>query len=384
MYGDTKIDASVEVVKYDDYGNMCHLETQDEYEAGRKYKFIVRTTNFTEKLYNYKNDKNYTVDNSMVKASINGQKANITLGSGRPLICEAVVTMPGKRNPLYLNMSVSAADSEHSGFGYVDLGLPSGTKWATCNLGASKPESLGQRYAYGEVKTKAKFTPENFTGYGAYTCSNPHHHTKFAQEDNMFIVETSSGCRLKPEYDAPRQCMGGEWRLPTRAQCKELRENCYVKYVEINGVHGALYTSLKNGKSIYIPYIPFVNGDKFGGGALYMTANSRRVKGIFIYIWGSSYSKNADTGICTFQNNTYMCNEPDLGGNPSYLGNYIRAVWGGKDNISSKSSVSGKKSKSSDDSKDSKSSDENKENKRKIDKSKVIKTIGKGLKGILK
>lgn len=62
--------------------------------------------------------------------------------------------MPGTRDPLYTNMAVSATDGEHAGFGYVDLGLPSGTMWATCNVGASKPETCGDKYAYGETKTK--------------------------------------------------------------------------------------------------------------------------------------------------------------------------------------------------------------------------------------
>lgn len=107
MYGEDKIDASVEPLKFDDYGHLCHIEAEDVYESGRKYRFVVRTTNYTEKLYNYKNDKNYTVDNTMVKASINEKKANITLGSGRPFICEVDITMPGTRNPLFTNTAAS-------------------------------------------------------------------------------------------------------------------------------------------------------------------------------------------------------------------------------------------------------------------------------------
>ena len=186
-----------------------------------------------------------------MKASINGQKANITIGSGRPLICEVVLTMPGTRDPLYTNMAVSAADGEHAGFGYVDLGLPSGTMWATCNVGASKPETCGDKYAYGETKTKKNFTSENFTGYGAYTLSNPFGIKTFAEEDNMYSLKSKTGRLLKPEYDAARQNMGGEWSLPTRVQCNELCENCYVKYVKVNGVEGSLFTSRKNGKSVF-------------------------------------------------------------------------------------------------------------------------------------
>ena len=60
--------------------------------------------------------------------------------------------MLGTRDPLSTNMALSEADGNHADFGYVDLGLPSGTMWATCNIGAAKPEALGDMYAYGETK----------------------------------------------------------------------------------------------------------------------------------------------------------------------------------------------------------------------------------------
>lgn len=254
MLGDEKITGAVQAVKFDDYGNPCLLEVQDVYESGRKYKLIVRTTNYTDILYNYKNDKNFTVDNTMVKAYINGQKANITLGSGRPLTCEVTITMPGERDPLTTNTAVSPADGQLGGYGYIDLGLPSGALWATCNVGAAKPETLGNKYGYGETKPKNKITKENFTGYGAYTLGNQFNIKRFDEEDNMYSVESKLGRRLKPEYDAARQNMGGKWSTPTRDLCGELRENCYVKHIKYNGVNGTLYTSKKNGKSLFIPY----------------------------------------------------------------------------------------------------------------------------------
>ena len=119
---------------------------------------------------------------------------------------------------------------------------------------------------------------------------------------------------LKPEYDATRQNMGGEWSLPTRVQCNELCENCYVKYVKVNGVEGSLFTSRKNGKSVFLPFTDNFKG--LGGGSTYMTANSGRIHGMFLYWWGCSYSKDDNSGI--FENNTYMHNEDELGGVPAY------------------------------------------------------------------
>ena len=382
--GENKIEASVQVVKFDDYGNPCHLEVRDVYEAGRRYKFIVHTTNFTDKLYNYKNDKNFTADNSTVKASINGQKANITVGSGRPLIFEVIFTLPGTRDPRFTNTSVSPADGQHAGFSYVDLGLPSGTKWATCNIGASKPEALGNKYAYGETKTKKTFTPENFIGYGAYTESNPYGIKTFDEEDEMYSVKSKGGRLLKPEYDAARQNMGGEWCLPRRIQCYELCANCYVKYVRVNGVEGVLYTSLINGKSIFLPFTEKFKESKFGGSSTYMTAHSGRIYDMYLYWWGCSYSKDNNTGICLFENNTYLFNEDELGGLNTYTGVYVRAVWGGKDDISVKTSSS-KKTKSSkkDSSDESKDSGDSKKEKRGA-AAKTLMKIGKGLKNILK
>lgn len=356
------------VVTFDDYGSKVYpsgfTDKPDAYEAGRKYLISIHITNYTDTYFNYKNDKEFTADNSTVKATINGQKANITIGSARPLTFEMLITMPGTRDPHITNMALSEADGEHAGFGYVDLGLPSGTMWATCNVGAAKPEALGDMYAYGETKTKKIFTDKNFIGYGAYTLANPYHITSFKEEDEMYSVAFGQGIRkLKPEYDAARQNMGGEWSLPSRYQCNELRANCYTKYVRVNGVEGTLYTSLKNGKSIFIPYTSShtIKGEKYSGGlAMYMTANSGRVKHMYVRWWGSSCTLNEMNNTWAFQNNTFMWNEDALGGTPTHMGLHIRAVWGGEELTPRKAreefnSKAGKKSKAA----AKKSSDDN-------------------------
>lgn len=257
--------------------------------------------------------------------------------------------MPGTRDPIIANVAASEPDGNHAGFGYIDLGLPSGSMWATCNVGAAKPEVRGDKYAYGETKTKKTFTKDNFTGYGAYTLSNPHNINSFGEEDEMYSVGWGLGAtrKLKPEYDAARQNMGGEWCLPSRSQCNELRENCYTKYVRINGVEGTLYTSLRNGKAIFISFTSLypVKGEKYSGGlAKYMTANSGRIHNMYVYWWGSQCILDENTRNWNFANNTYMCNEDPLGGMPTHEGLHIRAVWGGKDTAAGKSKA-GKKSK---------------------------------------
>lgn len=332
--GEGKIEGgSVSVYRYDMLGQLEHLGCDDKYESGREYMLEVHVTNYTDVLFNYKNDKNFTVDDTMVKATVNGKPAKIHVASGRPLSCRIVFKMPGERNPWLVRTTASAADGDHNGHGYVDLGLPSGTLWATCNVGATKPEAYGNYYAYGETKPKKSYNSENFIGYGAYTETNPYNIQGFDEEDIKYSVRTSKGRRLKPEYDAAIQNWGGGWKTPTRLQTQELCENCYAKFVVLNGVKGTLWTSLKNGKSIFTPYAGLQSEEEkdfnIGIAGYYQTANSRRHMHMYCYIWGSLYAKDDISKICLLQTSTGAGSEDELG-NPTGRGYSVRAVWGGK------------------------------------------------------
>ena len=87
-----------------------------------------------------------------------------------------------------------------NGHDFVDLGLPSGLKWATCNVGASSPSEYGNYYAWGEVEPKESYTQENCLTWG--------------QE-----IGDISG---NPQYDAARANWGGTWRMPTKSEFEEL------------------------------------------------------------------------------------------------------------------------------------------------------------------
>ena len=119
---------------------------------------------------------------------------------------------------------------EINGHEYVDLGLPSGLKWATCNVGANKPEDYGNYYAWGETKTKYDYSSSNSVTYG----------------DNYSDIKGNS------QYDAARANWGGSWRLPTKAELEELKNKCTWKWTTQNGVKGYKVTG-PNGKSIFLP-----------------------------------------------------------------------------------------------------------------------------------
>lgn len=132
---------------------------------------------------------------------------------------------------------------------YVDLGLPSGNLWATCNLGASSPEAYGDYYAWGEVEPKQKYTYPNHKWYkeGAPSLG----FTKYNNEDGKLTLED--------EDDAVIQKLGNGWRTPTLADFRELTNQklTTIKKTTLNGVAGYQITSKKNKKSIFIPCAGF-------------------------------------------------------------------------------------------------------------------------------
>ena len=126
---------------------------------------------------------------------------------------------------------------------YVDLGLPSGIKWATCNVGATTPEGYGDYFAWGETEPKTTYSWSTYK----YHDSDKFSMTKYCTVDNKTVLEL--------EDDAARVNWGGNWRMPTRAEQEELinTSNCTWTWTTQNGVNGYKVTSVKNGNSIFLP-----------------------------------------------------------------------------------------------------------------------------------
>ena len=138
-----------------------------------------------------------------------------------------------------------------NGYGYVDLGLPSGTRWATCNVGANSPAAYGNYYAWGETTPKDTYTWTNYrfrtsgdnwdnVQFSKYNTSSSH-----GLVDNLNTLEASD--------DAATANWGSGWRMPTSNELNELKNNCTVTYTSQNGVNGCLFTSRTNGNSIFLP-----------------------------------------------------------------------------------------------------------------------------------
>lgn len=129
------------------------------------------------------------------------------------------------------------SDGMINGHQYVDLGLSSGLKWATCNVGADSPEDYGNYYAWGETETKAEYTQDNSVTFGQQ-------------------LNDISG---NAQYDAATANWGGSWRTPTKDEIRELIYNCNWTPETQNGVDGFKVTG-NNGNYIFIPASGYRDG----------------------------------------------------------------------------------------------------------------------------
>ena len=123
---------------------------------------------------------------------------------------------------------------------YVDLGLPSGIKWAKCDLGASSPEKYGTTYSWGETWTKWSIDYYYFNDIveGQYT--------KYDSRDKRFFLEK--------EDDAAYLRLGEGWRYPTWNEMQELIDNCTVTESTLNGWPGVMFVSKINNNYIFFGY----------------------------------------------------------------------------------------------------------------------------------
>lgn len=157
------------------------------------------------------------------------------------------------------NDSIIGADSLVS-HGFVDLGLPSGTLWAVCNVGAATPEDFGDYFSWGETSTKEIYSWNTYQ-YGDFV--DEHFElTKYCSDPSFGLhgfVDTLTV--LEPVDDAARANWGSDWRMPTKEEWNELYRKTTCAGTTQHGVYGWLFTG-RNGNSIFLPAAGFrLNGE---------------------------------------------------------------------------------------------------------------------------
>lgn len=155
-----------------------------------------------------------------------------------------------------------------NGHTFVDLALPSGTKWATCNIGATNPEDFGDYFAWGETEPKSAYQRDTYKHYDETTGK----YTKYCINADDGILDNKTILDL--EDDAANVNWGGDWTVPTKENMQELIDNCEFTYTTINSIPGYEIKGT-NGNTIFLPNAGIFTGKELDadGKGYYVTSN---------------------------------------------------------------------------------------------------------------
>lgn len=185
-----------------------------------------------------------------------------------------------------------------NGHEYVDLGLPSGTLWATCNIGASKSEDYGDYFAWGETHPKSVYHWSTLKYY------RDDAFTKYTGKDSLKV--------LQPEDDAATTNWGLGWRMPTKEEWEELVNYTNNMWTTMNGRNGRLFIA-SNGNRLFLPAA--------GGRAFELLMQDREG----LYLSSSLYT---DTSHGAWHFAFHLVNNDKFGiiTQPRFMGQSVRAV----------------------------------------------------------
>ena len=237
---------------------------------------VQYTTDRTFSTYEQVEMAEYTTGCYQVK--IVGLEEN-TVYCYRYMVSNSISTLMSKAVEQF--RTLESTTGTENGYAYVDLGLS--VKWATCNVGASKPEDYGDYFAWGETK------PKDYYGWSTYKYCNGSDNTLTKYNNSSSFGTVDNKTQLELSDDAARANWGGSWRIPTRAEQDELREQCTWTWTTQNGVKGYKVTSKKSGysnKSIFLPAAGYCDGS-----SLYYA-------GSYGYYWSSSLYTDYPYGAC--------------------------------------------------------------------------------------
>lgn len=219
----------------------------------------------------------------------------------------------------------------NNGYDYVELGLPSGTLWATCNVGASKPSDFGLYFQWGDIVgyTKEQIGKDKKFTWNSYKFRIKEKSSKVKENKQLDLSNSqyngnegsskfnkykSKGDTLELEDDAANKNMGGDWHMPTNDQIIELFNNTTTTWIEEDGVEGMTFTSKKNpSKSIFIPAAGVADNDS--------VCNIGKIG----YLWSSMLSDKYDTHGMSL---SFFVNCVFLSYYYRYLGMPVRGVIG--------------------------------------------------------
>lgn len=265
-----------------EYGNSLFRATTVPLEVGRTYYYQAYTHDGL--YYNYGDIQSFTIEHPAIQLHLSeiaieaGTTADVVIlqGSGNYTVKSdnsdvaeatvdidhvhiitfavgnAVITVTDVLSGKTATIQVKVTKPAEVPANAVDLGLPSGTLWASYNVGARKPEEYGDYYAWGEIESKDSYTWSNYI------------HCDGTKETCHYIGADIAGT----DYDVAHKLWGDRWTTPTKAQIDELTKQCTKEWTMQDGVKGCRITG-PNGNSIFLPaagfsaynYMPYKGGE---------------------------------------------------------------------------------------------------------------------------
>ena len=228
-----------------------------------------------------------------------GKSAKIINGQPTKMEYKAI-TLPNG-NDVILDMTDAQETQLTINTEYVDLGLPSGLKWAKTNLGAEKESDYGIMFAWGQTDNAVatKFVDSENYPYNWANAPFNGGHTSYSEDTFNQVKDTAcpNGILAK-EYDAASKIMGGEWRMPTKAEFQELIDNTNKEWTQVNGVNGYKFTG-SNSNYIFIP----AAGSCYDGSVLLVGGSG--------YVWSSSLDTSYPSNAWFLLFNSSACSMND-------------------------------------------------------------------------
>lgn len=174
------------------------------------------------------------------------------------MLMMAMVCIAGCTKPDEPNNGGNNNGGTINGHAYVDLGLPSGTLWATCNVGATTPEEYGDYFAWGEIQPKTTY---DWNTYKYCSNGNHYHLVKYCNNSNFgHNGFTDNYLVLLESDDAAFFNWGNDWSIPEKEQWEELFQNTNSTWTTRNDVAGRLFTA-SNGNSLFLPAAGYFRND---------------------------------------------------------------------------------------------------------------------------
>ena len=175
--------------------------------------------------------------------------------------CEIIGEVDGFSVSTKVRVSSYKSTGSDKGYSYVDLGLPSGNKWATCDLGSTIVEKIGDTYPWGDLEPDSDYEgqkrPHKFNDL--IECdqkkNNSGNITDIRERWKCFIEADvlDSNLVLTPNNDAATVIIGSHWKIPTSKDYQELLDNTTPRITSLRGVRGVVFKSTSNGNAIFIP-----------------------------------------------------------------------------------------------------------------------------------